>query len=74
MIALYEFWIHSGSMEFTVTGQNEKNRVREYAAFLLVENSDSARGLKDLGLPLVVLLQAENDNDKITNISECFCQ
>jgi len=74
MIALYEFWIRSGSMEFTDKGQNEKNMVRDYAAFLLVENSDSARGLKDLGSPLVVLLQAENDNDKITNISECFCQ
>ncbi len=63
-----------GCMEFTNTGQNEKNMVREYAALLVIENSDSSRGLKALGSPLAVLLQAEQDNDKITYICEYFDQ
>ena len=58
--------------EFANAEQNEKNRVREYAALPVIENGDSSRGLKDLGSPLAVLLQAEQDNDKITNISEYF--
>lgn len=42
--------------EFANAEQNEKNRVREYAALPVVENSDSACGLKGLGSPLGVLL------------------